>query len=195
MDHSFDMAMNKAAELPATVLPLLEYANRLQPDAIIVCDRDARPIGYAFEHAAAALDSPLDLGQTLQYRRVSKKLSRDAIAEHCEPVYARLRELDKPSILVIDDHISRQGNTANLFRAATSLAGLQRASIHWTTITGKGTALNLKPYASPAHEAPWRDRQDILGIDYDGTTLICEPTEKSVAFYGAIAAAARDLAA
>jgi hypothetical protein len=195
MDHSFNTVMQAAAELPRTVSPLLEYAQVIQPDAIIVCDRDARPLGYAFEQLAANDERFAHLQEKLWYRRVSKKLARDAIALHCEPIYAGLREIDRPKIMVIDDHISRRGTTANLFRAATSLAGLQHASIHWTTLTGKGTALNLKPFASPALEAPWRDRPEILGIDYEGTEFIETPTEQSVAFYAAIANAAHNVAA
>jgi hypothetical protein len=194
MDHSFELVLQKASELPRTVTPMLEYAKVLQPDAVIICDRDARPLGYALEQLVAHSETPLFLQDKLWYRRISKKLARDAIAAHCKALYDSLLDIEKPTILVVDDHISRQGTTASLFRAATTHAGLKRADIHWTTLTGKGTALNLRPFASPALEAPWRDRADILGIDYQGNELVVAPTELSVEFYETIATAAQDLA-
>jgi hypothetical protein len=188
-----ELLLEKAHALPRVVRPIVEYAERLQPDAIIVCDRDARPLGYAFEMAVHELGlSELTEGK-VWYRRISKKLGRNAISEHCQDVYDSVEGVDRPKLLVIDDHISSRATTASLFRAATTHAGLDRASISWTTLTGKGTALNLIPYASPVNEAPWRDRPEILGIDYSGTELQVRPTDESIAFYEAIRQGAAEL--
>lgn len=196
MHNYHDLLMTKAASLPETIRPILHFAKTTQPDAVIVCDRDARPLGYALERLAEIEGAEFNLHGKIWYRRISKKLGRDAIAGHCEEIFAELRTQEAPRILVVDDHISRQGTTANLFRSATKAAGLAHANIAWTTLTGRGTALNLMPYASsPAVEAPWRDRADILGIDYDGTELIEMPTDASSEFYAVIDEAAQKAAA
>ena len=195
MHNYHDLLMAKAAALPETLRPILQLAETTNPDAVIVCDRDARPLGYALERLAEVQGTEFKLHDKIWYRRISKKLGRDAIADHCEQIFAELRERPAPKILVVDDHISRQGTTASLFRAATASAGLGHAKIAWTTLTGRGTAMNLMPYASPAVEVPWRDRADILGIDYDGTELIEMPTDASCEFYAAIDEAAQKAAA
>jgi hypothetical protein len=195
MNLTRDLLIEKATALPETVMPILHLAETLRPDAVIVCDRDARPLGYALEQLAKMNCTEFPLHDKIWYRRISKKLARNAIADHCESIFAELRLIETPKLLVIDDHISSQATTANLFRAATTYAGLGRANITWATLTGRGTALNIKPYASPATEAPWRDRVEILGIDYDGIELIEMPTNESREFYSAIEEAARKTAA
>lgn len=174
-------------ELPERVLPIYEYAVRTQPTAILVCDRDARPIGAALE-AIDAHTGQLGLSEhTLFYRRISKRISSQMLLDHLRDPLAGLQSesTDLDHIMVVDDYVSSAAGTARLFRETSRKLGVTMP-VEWVTMSGRGTSFNAFPYAGAATLAPWRDRPDILGIDYDGIELHHKPTELSQFFYDAI---------
>lgn len=173
-----------ADKLPQHVRSMVEYAQDIDPAAVVVCDRDARPLGHVFERLAQAEGYEVPI----RYKRISKRLganaaeATDLVTAHCGDLPEIVRSADKPArIMVIDDYVGRAGTVA-LFRTAMRRLSLD-ADLHWVTLTGKGTALNVLPYASPSREIPWRDREDIIGVHYDGMTPQIAQTELSRQFY------------
>ncbi len=47
-----------AQKLPRHVGTMLEYAKDIDPAVIVVCDRDARPLGHVFERLAEVILAP-----------------------------------------------------------------------------------------------------------------------------------------
>lgn len=175
-----------AQKLPCHVGTMLEYAKDIDPAVVVVCDRDARPLGHVFERLAEVegYDVPV------RYKRISKRLganaaqATDLVTAHCEDLRELVHSADRPArIMVIDDYVGKAGTVA-LFRTAMRRLSIDNAELHWTTLTGRGTALNVLPYASPTREIPWRDREDIIGVRYDGMTPQIVETELSRQFYG-----------
>lgn len=181
--------MNKHLEaadaLPAKVIRMVEFANNTQPDVIVSVDRDARPIGYAFDQIRRSIGSEALKSTPFHFKRISKRLTLASVQEHCVDVLDILQAIEGPRIMVIDDFVSSRAGTMHMFRKICQNRNIN-PQIDWVTMTGKGTALNILPYASPANEIPWRDRPDIMGIDYDGVTLLDRTTPDSVAFYARI---------
>jgi len=187
---SSEYLLDKARQLPAGVLRLLEYADALQPTTILICDCDARPIGQSLEYLAAAKAVELPSADgALHYRKVSRRTSPARLQAHLADFFEHTAELagaEKPSILVVDDHISSGGTLQN-FRKTLKNSGLD-AEVRWATYTGRGTDFSAFPHIGPSALMPWRDRPDVIGISYDEALQPVEhATERSREFYTAIA--------
>lgn len=174
-----------ADKLPQRVRPMIEYAKDIDPAVVVVCDRDARPLGRVFERMAQAEGYEVPL----RYKRISKRLganaaeATDLVTAHCADLPELIKNAENPArIMVIDDYVGKAGTVA-LFRTAMRRLSLDNLDLHWVTLTGRGTALNVLPYASPNVEVPWRDREDIIGVQYDGMTPHKLETELSREFY------------
>ena len=176
--------------LPERVQPMLDYAEQIDPAAIVVCDRDARPIGQVFEQLAHAdgFEAPVF------YKHISKRIGVNAaelIAMHCQDVGEVIERADAPArLMVIDDYVSKNAGTMSLFRTAMRRLAVD-ADIHWVTMAGKGTALNVMPYAGPNAVSPWRDRAEVIGVDYKGIEATPIDTELSHEFASLLGASVR----
>jgi len=176
--------------LPERVQPMLDYAEHIDPAAVVVCDRDARPIGQVFEQLAEADGFEVPVF----YKHISKRIGTNAaelIAMHCQDVGETMQRADAPSrLMVIDDYVSKNAGTMSLFRTAMRRLGVD-TDIRWVTMAGKGTALNVMPYAGPNAVSPWRDRAEVIGVDYTGIEATPIETELSHEFASLIGASVR----
>lgn len=188
------LVVQAGMELPERVLPIYEYAVRTQPAAILVCDRDARPIGAALEAIDAERGELALTEETLLYRRISKRLPSQILIDHLRDPLQRLQaeSTDADHLMIVDDYVSNSAGTLCLFNESSRKLGVTMP-IEWVTMSGRGTAFNVFPNAGAATLAPWRDRPEVLGIDYDGIELQDRPTELSRFFYDAIRKGARNL--
>ncbi len=181
--QDLERLLTAAEALPQQVLSIYDYAERLQPNAVFVCDRDARPVGIALAGIRARVGGLHSVGDRWYNRRISNRLSSDEIAAHLEEPLTKVKtSAEKPVIMVVDDYVSARARTLYMFQQICRRQGLS-AYIHWATLSGKGTAFNAYPHAGATAMAPWRDRPEVLGFDYDGTTLIEQPTVLSGLFY------------
>jgi hypothetical protein len=176
-----------ALQLPKHVLPMYEFAEKTSPYAIFVCDRDARPIGAALEAIRGYTNGLPSVEDRLYYKRISKRVPTDALVEHLRDLLESLQHTASADsrLMVVDDYVSNGAGTLHLFRGICRKLDITMP-IDWVTLSGKGTAFNVFPYLGPTASAPWRDRPDVIGLNYDGTKLTKAPTVLSDMFYGAI---------
>ncbi|HSX06124.1 MAG TPA: hypothetical protein VLG92_00190 [Candidatus Saccharimonadia bacterium] len=193
VEQSTKALLDAALDLPKYVLPMYEFAAQTGPNAIMVCDQDARPIGVALGAIDIYMGAVPAIADRLFYRRISKRVPMDELVEHLSDPLESLRDQgDLQRLMVVDDYVSRSAGTCHTFRRACNRLRV-RVPIDWVTLAGRGTALNVTPNLGPTAAAPWRDRPDVLGVSYEGTRLTQAPTPLSEMFYATIRQGVRNL--
>lgn len=175
----------RAEQLPGDARRIADVALDLGATGILVCDRNARPIGYALEQLAERGGAVLP---PLWYARVSTRIGLPTVADWINAEIERHPGAAGETVIVVDDHISN-GGTKLLARRALAIA-MPDTSMHFLTLTGKGGDTTLYPAIGSAIGAPWKDRADVIGYDYnDDGSVREEPTGLSEQFYARIRSA------
>lgn len=182
----------RAEQLPYDARRIASLALGIRASGILVCDRNARPIGYALEriieeqHTSQAMPP-------LWYARVSKRVDQASVSGWIERELESKPPIDGDTVLVVDDHISN-GTTKMIARRSLAAATASSVNVHLATLTGRGSDTTLYPAIGSAIGAPWRDRGDVIGYDYntDGSVTPV-PTDLSRAFYHQIDAAMKQV--
>lgn len=188
----------RAYDLPRTLLPMAAQIAACDPEFILACDRNARPLGFALEKIYESRGEPIPtIDGKIHYRKVTSKVAPRMLQAHLQPLFEDMAQQkgDRPHrLVVIDDHV-RNGDTMHAFRKATAAAhvGLRTT---WMTVTGRGADYAVHPYVGPYVLMPWRDRAGVLGIDYTPDLVAQDTaTELSYHFYATVAAGAAALGA
>jgi hypothetical protein len=173
-------------QLAQSVRPIYDFAEQTQPHTLVVCDRDARPIGFALEAYRQELGGLQSVEDRFYYRRISKRVAVSAVQASLDaPLQAIKSAPEGARIMVVDDYVSNHAGTLHMFRGICRKLGVE-APIDWVTLAGKDTAFNVFPDRGAVVSEAWRDRPEVIGIDYDNMNCIVKPTELSEMFYTAI---------
>lgn len=177
---------DSARALPEIADRIVSYAHEVNSAALLVCDRNARPIGYAIDRLLAERGDDTDLPR--MYVRISDRVGQAVVNRMVADEIERGHIDAGPgeSIVVIDEHVSK-GSTMRMASIALHLV-MPEVSSRFVTMTGKGADLVLRPSVGPNIAAPWRDMTESIGYEYSEreTAVTAAPTERSAAFYSVI---------
>jgi len=174
--------LRAAAKLPEAVRPIADYIEKVEPDIVLGCDCDARPISVALRGVLAAR------GYDVRYedRWITSRLGM-RMDQHLKTEFDYLREIEQPRVAVVDDYISSRAHTLATFRGSLRRNNLAHASVDWLTLAGRGAALSVYPNARPNLTSPWRDQPGIIGISYTPDLQpVTHDTQLGREFYTAI---------
>lgn len=178
--------LRAAEEMPRIAEHLLKLLQLQKPEFVVVCDRNARPIGKAVEYFAEITDQPLPTKDgVLHYRKVTHKVPFATFSAHMSGLFDYFAEQSvMPRVTVIDDHMS-SGMTRHAFRKSFTHR-FPVGSFEWTCLTEKGAHNDISRFVDSSSRG-WCDRADVIGIDYDtGLNPIDTTSTRSDEFYAAI---------
>lgn len=156
--------------------PLAQFAHEVQPDFIIACDRGARMIGLATAMMYSRLYGALPtLDHRVNFRKISGNVPSPALRATIKQAAEKmLAKRENPTVMVLDDWVS-SGRTKKLVYELFDEFSEGKIKVLYAIMRGKGADISGSKDSDAIGD--WRDRPNIIGVDYDldGKSIIPEP--------------------
>ena len=159
-----------AGNIAEFVYPLAQFIEQTHPDYIIACDRGARMIAFAVHMMYGQLYGSLPTqDHRINFRKISRKVPVDAVKAALKPDVERmLAAIESPTVLVLDDWV-HTGETKELVQDVLSELSGGKVNVLFGVMRGGGA--DVTGSSDSVGMTEWHDNVDLIGVEYDGSTL------------------------